>query len=64
MFLRIEGYFCMSLTCFDRNPKNLSIFTGTCLSAAVEKDVNVDVFPLVQTTCVYLTHNTLWLLSF
>lgn len=33
----------MSLTCFDRNPKNLSIFMGTCLSAAVEKDVNVGV---------------------
>lgn len=50
MFLKIEGYFCMSLTCFETPPpkkKNLAILTGTCLSAAVEKDVNAGVFLFV-----------------
>lgn len=37
----------MSLTCFENPQKNLSILTGTCLSAAVEKDVNVGVFLFV-----------------
>lgn len=34
----------MSLTCFETPPTNLSLLTGMCLSAAVEKDVNVGVF--------------------
>lgn len=48
MFLRIEGYFHMSLTCFDRKKtkketRPISIFAGPCLSAGVEKDVSAGV---------------------
>lgn len=45
MFLKIEGYFHMSLTCFDRNKqKNPTfLYLQGCLSAGVEKEVSVDV---------------------
>lgn len=74
MFLRIEGYFCMSLTCFEKPPKKPSYTYGDvficcsgkgcecwCVSICVKRKKKGTV---VDLTCICLTHNTLSLFSF